>query len=159
MKQTLFALVSVVILFAFGCQNTPTTTTVDAGTSTAEDPKKQPEVYLYHSLVNNLLVREQPNKQGKTLSQIPHYEIVESAGELSPNKEKATLLGTEWEEPYLKVTLLNPEKLTGWAFSPGLKCVYAGSRASMPNIDKLRQFTGYLANLPAKSLESSQRLY
>lgn len=139
----------------FACKqnaNQPDANTVPA-------PVVKPEVILYAATVDKLNLRDQPNKNGQVLAQLTEGELVEGTGEVSANKEEATLRGMTYLEPYHKVATLSPEPKTGWAFGGGLLRLYAGSRAGIPHLDQLRQLTGLLKTLDAKNLESGKKAW
>jgi hypothetical protein len=122
---------------------------------TVVSPK--PEVYLYHVVVDKLNLREQPNKDGKVVTQFPEGDFVEGTGEMSSNKEEITLRGIPYMEPYLKVTSTTPEQHQGWAYGAGLKAIYAGPRSTTPDLGKLSQLSAHLKALKVNVLDSGKK--
>lgn len=134
----------------------------NAGTSQSQpvdDAKVKPEVYLFATTVDKLNLRDQPNKDGKVISQFAEGEFVEGNGAVSDNKEEAQLRGITYVEPYFNVTSTTPDQHTGWAYGGALQRVYAGSKANSPDLGKLTQFTTFLKTLDAKKLESGKKAW
>ena len=126
---------------------------------TTPPPAPKPEVYLYLVSVDKLNLRDQPNKNGKVVTQFAEGDFVEGPGEISANKEEVTLRGIPFNEPYFKVTTTTPEQHTGWAYSAGLVPVYAGSRSIAPDLGKLTQFSVFLKTLNVKKLDSGKKAW
>ncbi len=141
-----------------GNAGTATTPTAMPITDTPP-PSAKPEMYLYMAKVDKLNLRDQPNKGGKVITQFKEGEYVESTGEVSANKEKATLRGIEWDEPYYKVTSTTPEQHTGWAYGGALQRVYSGPRATSPDLGKLSQLSMFLNTLDVKKLDSGKKAW
>ncbi len=159
---TLFA--ALTVFAACGDSNAPT----NSGTPSAltappipatPPPSAKPEIYLYIAKVDKLNLRDQPNKGGKVITQFKEGDFVEATGEVSANKEKATLRGIEWDEPYYKVTSTTPEQHTGWAYGGALQRVYGGPRATSPDLGKLTQLSMFLKTLDVKKLESGKQAW
>jgi hypothetical protein len=156
--QFLAPLALVLLLSACGSDSPPANTAATPAVST-EDPKIKPEVYLFATTVDKLNLREEPNKNGKVITQLAEGDFVESTGEVSVNKEEAQLRGITYLEPYFKVTSTTPEQHNGWAYGGALQRVYAGSRPNSPDLGKLSQFTMFLKTLDAKKLESGKKAW
>ncbi|MDO8368246.1 MAG: hypothetical protein Q7T20_15710 [Saprospiraceae bacterium] len=159
----IFAL-SVLLASAFlvTCKNDPkqAANSVDQETTLpTPPPSPKPEIYLFAVSVDKLNLREQSNKNGKVITQFAEGEFVEGAGEISANKEEVTLRNIPYNEPYLKVTSTTPEQHKGWAYSAGLVPVYAGPRATSPDLGKLVQFTTFLKKLNVKKLDSGKKAW
>ncbi len=122
-------------------------------------PSAKSEVYLYITKVDKLNLRDQPNKGGKVITQLAEGEFLEGTGEVSANKEKATLRGIEWNEPYFKVASTTPQRHTGWAYGGALQRVYSGPRATSPDLGKLAQLSMFLKTLDPKKLASGQQAW
>jgi len=122
-------------------------------------PSPKPEVYLYATSVDKLNLRDQSNKNGKVVTQFAEGDFVEGNGEVSANKEEVTLRGIPYNEPYFKVTSTTPEQHNGWAFSAALVPVYAGPRATSPDLGKLVQFSSFLKTLNVKKLNSGKKAW
>lgn len=129
-------------------QNTPSQ-------QTATQPVR-PDCILYVARVDKLNVREQATKNAPVVTQIGEGAIVEGTGEVSDNKEEATLRGFTWLEPYYKI---NTGAQTGWAYGGALQRIYAGSRAESPDRNALAGLTGFLKTLDAKQLESGKKAW
>lgn len=127
--------------------------------SATPPPSAKPEMYLYIAKVDKLNLRDQPNKGGKVITQFKEGEFVEATGEVSPNKEKATLRGIEWDEPYYKVTSTTPAQHTGWAYGGALQRIYSGPRATSPDLGKLTQLSTFLKSLDVKKLDSGKKAW
>lgn len=163
-KTSIVTLFAVATFFA-ACDNAakPTDSGVPTKTSppvsATPPPSAKPEMHLYMANVDNLNLRDQPNKGGKVITQFKEGEFVEATGEVSTNKEKATLRGIEWEEPYYKVTSTTPQQHTGWAYGGALQRVYSGPRATSPDLGKLVQLSMFLKTLNVKKLESGKQAW
>ena len=119
----------------------------------------KPEVYLYAVSVEKLNLREESNKNGKVITQFPEGGIVEGSGEISANKEEATLRDIPYNEPYFKVKSIVAPQQSGWAYSAALKPVYAGSRATSPDITRLTEFSSFLKSLSVTKLENGKKAF
>ncbi len=154
------AFIATTILFA--CKNDPKQAALIPPTETTlttPPPSPKPEIYLYMVSVDKLNLRDQSNKNGKVVTQFPEGNFVEGTGEVSANKEEVTLRGIPFNEPYFKVTSTTPEQYTGWAYSAGLVPVYAGPRATIPDLGKLSQFSMFLKKLDVKKLDSGKKAW
>lgn len=138
-----------------GAPSALTTTPVPA----TPPPSAKPEIHLYIVKVDKLNLRDQPNKSGKVITQFKEGDFVEATGEVSATKEKATLRGIEWNEPYYKVTSTTPEQHTGWVYGGALQRVYSGPRATSPDLGKLTQLSMFLKTLDVKKLESGKQAW
>ncbi|MBL7795314.1 MAG: hypothetical protein JNJ90_02330 [Saprospiraceae bacterium] len=123
----------------------------------AEVPK--PEVYLYCTFYDAVLLRETPDLKGKVVTKLPMCEFLEGTGEGSKQKFDATLGGIVWREPFLKVMHLTPEQKSGWVFGGAVEPVYAGPRAGSPNLGDLANFGSHLAKLDLKNLDSGEKAW
>lgn len=153
-----FTLIVSILLGSCGTDNKPANTTATP-LAPSEDAKVKPEVYLFATTVDKLNLRDQPNKNGKVISQFAEGEFVEGNGEVSANKEEAQLRGITYLEPYFKVTSTTPEQHNGWAYGGALQRVYAGSKANSPDLGKITQFTTFLKTLDAKKLVSGKKAW
>lgn len=123
-------------------------------------PSAKPETYLYVAAVDNLLLRDQPTQKGsKVVAKFKEGEFVEGTGEVSANKEDATIRNIPMTEPYFKVVSTTPEQFTGWAFGGALQRVYAGPRSSSPDLGRLSQFTMFLKTLNVKKVDSGKKAW
>ena len=127
-----------------------------AKAAAAEKPVK-PDLYLYTVMVNDLNLREQAGKSGKVLSMLPEGSFVEGDGSVSAEREEVTLRGIFHNEPYVKIT--GPGELKGWAYGGALECFFAGTRAGMPDLQKVGQLTGFLKTLNTKELISGKKAW
>lgn len=135
-----------------------TTTPAPATTPTAATTK--PETWLYLVTVDNLLLRDQPTKNGsKVVAKFAQAEFVTGPGERSANKEEATLRNMPYNEPYYRVTSTTPEQHSGWAYGGGLLPVYAGPNATSPDLGRLVQFATFLKTLNTKKLDSGKKAW
>lgn len=154
-----FALLVISGICSFACKNEPKPALPSEISLPTPPPSPKPEVYLYSISVDKLNLRDQPNKNGKVVFQFPEGDFVEGLGEISANKEEVTLRNIPYNEPYLKVTSTTPEQYTGWAYSAGLVPIYAGSRATLPDLGKLSEFAMFLKTLNVKQLESGKKAW
>ncbi len=154
--QTLaLAVFAAALLFA--CKNTPKTLPPSETTLPTPPPSPKPEVYLYLVSVDKLNLRDQSNKNGKVVTQFAEGDFVEGQDEVSANREEVTLRNIPYNEPYFKVTSTTPEQHNGWAYSAALVPVYAGPRATSPDLGKLVQFSTFLKTLDVKKLDSGKK--
>ena len=123
----------------------------------AEVPK--PEVYLYCTFFDAVLLRETPDLKGKVVTKLPMCEFLEGTGEGSKEKFDAMLGGIGWHEPFLKVMHLTPEQKSGWVFGGAVESLYAGPRAGSPNLGDLANFGSHLAKLDLKNLDSGAKAW
>jgi hypothetical protein len=130
-----------------------------ATTPSTPPPDSKPGFYLYAVGVDNLNLREQPNKNAKVVAQFAEGEFVEGTGETSTNKEEVSLRGIPYNEQYVKVISTTPQQHAGWAYGGALNLVYAGERANSPDLGKLSQLTLFLKTLNAKKLESGKKAW
>jgi hypothetical protein len=93
------------------------------------------------------------------LSKFKLGEFVTGTGNVSANKEEATIRNISMNEPYIQVVSTTPEQLKGWAYGGALLQVYAGSKASSPDLGKLVQFSMYLAPLDTHSPENGKKAW
>ena len=158
--QTL-ALLALAALF-FSCKQdakqAATTPAPTAPEATAPTVAK-PESYLYAVAVDKLNLRDQPNKAGKVLAQFAEGEIVEGTGQVSANKEEATLRGITWTEPYFEVKSPTAGQPNGWAYGGALQPIYAGQRTGSPDIGKLKALNAHFKTLNTKQLESGKKAW
>ncbi len=162
MKKLLFCLVFLNLIFT-NCKNetknTSNTTQTNSNTTSVNDAKSKPEVYLYSVVTENLILRDQPNKQSNTLLKLGLKDFVTSTGELSKDSIDAKVNGLDYRGPFMKVTSTTPEQTQGWIFEPALTRVYAGSKANSPDLGKLTQLSTFLSTLPVKKLDSGQKAW
>ncbi|MCY7330859.1 MAG: SH3 domain-containing protein [Saprospiraceae bacterium] len=154
----------VVINLLAACNNVPNNSGTPAmqtppPVAATPPPSAKPEMHLYMAKVDKLNLRDQPNKSGKVITQFKEGEFLEATGEVSANKEIATLRGIEWEEPYYKVTSTTPEQHTGWAYGGALQRVYSGPRATSPDLGKLSQLSMFFKTLDVKKLDSGKKAW
>ncbi len=164
MKQykifSLFAFLAFVLLLA--CKNDSkqaNNSSVQETSLPTPPPSPKPEVYLYAVTVDKLNLRDQSNKNGKVITQFAEGDFVAGTGEVSANKEEVTLRNIPFNEPYFKVTSTTPEQHNGWAYSAALVPVYAGPRATSPDLGKLVQFSTFLKTLSVKKLDSGKKAW
>ncbi len=135
------------------------TTTPPVAPETTTPTTAQPESYLYVATVDKLNLRDQPNKAGKVLAQFAEGEIMEGTGQVSANKEEATLRGISWTEPYFEIKYPTPGQPTGWVYGGALFTIYIGQRTSSPDMGKLGQLNAHLKTLNTKQLESGKKAW
>lgn len=153
----LVAFAAAALLFA--CKNEPKAGSPVETTLPAAPPSPKPEIYLYAVTVDKLNLRDQSSKNGKVVTQFAEGDFVEGTGEVSANKEEVTLRDIPYNEPYFKVKTITPQQQEGWAYSAALVPVYAGSRATSPDLGKLTQFSTFLKTLDAKKLDSGKKAW
>lgn len=158
-KTLVLAVFSAVMLFACKQDTKQPSVLPDSTASPSPISTARPEIFLYAVMVDKLNLRDQPNKNAQIISQLAEGQFVEGTGEMSANKEEATLRGMTYNEPYFKVVTAAPEQKTGWAYGGALQCVYAGSRAGRPDLEKLARLTGFLKTLDVKKLESGKKAW
>lgn len=117
----------------------------------------RPEVYVYMATVDRLNMREAPNKTSKVVTQLAEGEFVDGFGEISANKDEATLRGIPYTEPYYKVVSVANGSASGWVFGGALLPVYAGPRHISPDMGKLAPLAAFLKTLDPKQLESGKQ--
>lgn len=162
MKNTLISLGLVAFATAVlpSCKNEPKPTSSATEPNLPAPPDSpKPEMYLYAVGVDKLNLREEPNKNSKVVVQFPEGDFVEGSGEVSSNKEEVTLRNIPYKEPYFKVKSTTPEQHTGWAYSAALLPVYAGPRATSPDLGKISQFSMFLHTLDTKKLDSGKKAW
>ncbi len=162
-KAALLILSTGLVVFSCTSNVNKSETKSDVQTDIAEStppPSPKPEIYLYLVTVDNLLLRDQPTQKGsKVVGKFKSGEIVQGAGETSPNQEEATIRGIPITAPFIKVTSTTPEEETGWVFSGAVQVVYAGSRATSPDLGKLVQLSTFLKSLNTKQMSSGQKAW
>ncbi len=151
-----FVLIALAILSGCGTDSKPSSI-APPPPEAAPPASPKPEVLLYAVTVNKLNLREEPNKNAKVITQLAEGEFVEGSGEVSANKEEATLREIPYNEPYYKVKSTSTGQQAGWAYSAALKPVYAGSRATSPDIPRLTQLSAFLKTLNPAKLESGKK--
>ena len=159
----IFSLVAITTIVLFACKNdlkqaVTTPPTVETSLTTPPASPK-PEIYLYAVAVDKLNLRDQSNKNGKVITQFAEGDFVEATGEVSTNKEEVILREIPYNEPYFKVTSTTPEQHNGWAYSAALVPVYAGPRATSPDLGRLVQFSTFLKTLNFKKLDSGKKAW
>lgn len=109
--------------------------------------------------VDKLNLRESSTQKSKVVTQFLEGDFVEGTGEISSNTEEVVLRNIPYNEPYYKVTSTTPEQHTGWAYSAALIPVYAGPRATSPDLGKLYTFSAFLKTLNVKKLDSGKKAW
>jgi hypothetical protein len=123
-------------------------------------PAVKPEMYLYYNTVKNLLLRDKPTQTGsKVITKFEMGDFLEGTGVISDNKEEATIRNIPMEEPFYEVISTTPEQYKGWAFGGALLRVYAGPRATAPDLGQLSQYTLLLRTLNIQKLESGKKAW
>ena len=92
----IFRILSAIAIVAViqSCQSDSKPGSIPKPTAVNEAPvTPRPSVYLYMVMVDNLNLREQPNKSGRVIVRFPEGSFVEGTGVISDNKEEATLRG------------------------------------------------------------------
>lgn len=153
-EKTFYLLLFASALTLFAC-NHPPKQPADQTVSVPAAPVK-PEIILYATGVDKLNLREQPSKEGKIIAQISEGRFLSGTGEVSTNKEEATLRNIPYNEPYIRVSA---GQQSGWAYGGALIPVYAGSLAGIPDTNQLQQLTGFLKTLNTKKLESGRQAW
>lgn len=152
---TLFLLTALAIFYACGSDSRPGSSVPPAPES-APPKSPKPAIYLYQVTVDKLNLREQPNKKGNVITQFAEGSFVEGTGEISPNREAATLRGIPYNEPYFQVKSSDYQHL-GWVYSAALEPVYAGSRATSPDMNRLSKLSTFLKSLDVTRLENGKK--
>lgn len=104
-------------------------------------------------------IRQGASKTAAVLGQAGRGEFVEGLGEISPNRDTATLGDREYVEPYYKVRTLRPDQLEGYLFGGGLQLLYRGRRDQSPDLAQLTQYAAFLKELPMTELGSGGRIW
>lgn len=128
-------------------------------TEASQPASQQPEVYLYGTFYDAVLLRETPDLKGKVVTRLPMGSFLEGSGERSKEKTEATLGGITWLEPFLKATYLTPDQQTGWIHGATVETVYVGPRADSPNLGDLTKFGSHLAQLDVKLMGSGEKAW
>jgi len=153
----IFALTAVAISLLVACKNDPKSATSTETTAPPSSPK--PEIYLYMVTVDKLNLRESSSQKSKVVTQFAEGDFVEGTGEVSSNTEEVVLRNVPYNEPYFRVTSTTPEQHNGWAYSAALELVYAGPRATSPDLGKLYAFSAFLKALDPKKLDSGKKAW
>ena len=124
----------------------------------ANSGTNKPEILLYATCVDNLLLREQPNKQGKVIDKFREGDFVVGSGIVSENKEEVVLRDIPYNEPYIKVSS-TLRQMQGWAYGGGLLCIYAGTKAGSPELSHLSQLSKFTTTLNTQKLENGKRVW
>lgn len=138
-------------------QITPQEMATSAQQSASAPESAPPQIYIYAVEVDKLNLREQPSKTAKVVAQFAAGDLVEGTGELSSNKEEATLRGIPYFEPYIKVITTTGSAASGWAYGGALKPVYAGPTNIKPDLERVRSLSKYLSSLDVKQLENGSK--
>ncbi len=162
MRVFLFAILAGFTLFQ-ACQS-PKQNDAKAPTATAEESlppaSPKPEIYLYLVTTDNLLLRDQPTQKGsKSLGKFKLGDIVQGGGEVSGNKEEASIGGIPITAPYIKVSSTSADEKAGWLFGGGIYPLYAGARGTMPDLGRLAQLSAYLQSLDVSKVESGKKAW
>jgi hypothetical protein len=160
MRSSLFSPIFVIIAWTafIGCGADSKSPSIAPPPPEAAPPASpKPEVLLYAVAVDKLNLREEPSKNGKVVAQLAEGDFVEGSGEVSATKDEVTLRGIPYNEPYFKVKSTGAAQHQGWAYSAALKPVYAGSRATIPDLARLAQFSSFLKTLSPSKLESGKK--
>ncbi len=163
MKINLLALASTAALVCAltACNSEPkaTTATAPPGELPSAPASPKPEVLLYATVYDAMLLREQPDQAAKVVEKLPFGEFLEGTGEQSAKKISAELGRVQWNEPFLKAQHLSPQENTGWIFGGGVQIVYAGSRTTSPDLGRLVQLTSRLKSLNPKLVSSGAQAW
>lgn len=162
---TSFLLQFVAAVLFISCNSTPggqqgADKTTSSNPPTSQPVQAKPEMSLYMVKVDNLLLRDQATKNGsQVVSKFSAGEFVEGTGNVSGNKEEATIQGMVLNEPYVEVVSTTPEQKKGWAYGGALVQVFSGARKESPDLGKLTQFCTALKGLNTKKLESGKKIW
>ncbi|MBX2889680.1 MAG: hypothetical protein KF734_02015 [Saprospiraceae bacterium] len=157
MKST-YALLSTIILSAVTFAACKQDNKKD-DTSSPTPSAAKPALILYIVTVDKLNLREEPNKSGKVLVQIAENTLVEGTGDISNNREEATLRNLTYNEPYHKIIVNSPTQHTGWAYGGALMRIYAGPKDGSPDFASIAQLATFLRTLDAKKLDSGKKAW
>lgn len=153
----LLLLASAFLLFA--CNQAPQKQAVTSPNAEKQAAPVKPEVILYVTGVDKLNLREQPSKEGKVISMIAEGRFLAGSGEVSPNKEEATLRGIPYNEPYIRVAMTISGQQNFWAYGGALIPVYAGPLTGIPDTGLLLKFTDFLKTLNTKKPDSGKQAW
>lgn len=166
MKITAFCFSIAVFLLCFAaCKSNTTSTGKDAPTIVAAEESvppssPQPDLYYYVVTTDNLLLRDKPTQNGSSSQgKLRAGEFVQGNGDVSSDKEEATIGGIPITAPFIKVSTTTPDEKNGWAFGGGLQAIYAGARNTSPDLTKLKQFSVFLQSLDLQKMESGQKAW
>lgn len=137
----------------FACKSDSPKTTADS------DAPARPELFLYAANVDNLRLRDKPNRNSGVIAQVKEGAMLEGAGNESTNQEEIELRGIPYRAPYYQVTALSGEKPSGWAFGGALTCVYAGTRKDSPDAARIGAFAEYLKALNPKDIAAGGKAW
>ena len=121
--------------------------------------QEKPEMILYAATVDKLNLRDQPNRNGKVLTQVAEGTLLEGTGESSDIKEEVILRGISYNEPYLKISAVAGAPQAGWAYGAALQPVYSGKRDDGPDQGKITQLTALLNSLDTKEMSSGKKAW
>lgn len=116
-----------------------------------------PQVCIYAVEVDKLNLREQPSRTAGVVAQFAAGDLAEGTGEVSSNREEATLRGIPYFEPYYKVSTTAGTSASGWAYGGALRAVYAGPVNIKPDMERVRSLSKYLCTLDVKQYENGSR--
>ena len=87
-----------------------------------EDAKTVQENTILLAIVDNLRIRDKPNKTAEILGEMDFGEEATYLGEATPTKEKITLREKERNAPWKKVSFVTKENkvIAGWIYAGGL---------------------------------------
>lgn len=109
------------------CKDTNSGETKDAKTTNIEEEAKekeaevkdQKETVTVYAWVDNLRIRQQPDRKAIIVNTVPEGAKLEFLGEKTDFTEKINLRGSLFDEPWLKVK--TEQGLEGWVFGGAIK--------------------------------------
>ena len=105
------------------CQNNATET----GENLSAEPESSPPIpakdlqskNALYAWVDNLNIRGVPNTKGKTVATVQTSDLLQFTGEKSPKTETIVLRGVAYDEPWLKIKMVDGQE--GWVFGGAVK--------------------------------------
>lgn len=159
-KINLLLFIPIIGAMLSSCKSEPAKTASEpsAPAATSATSNAKPDYYLFTTMYDAMQLRATPDLKAAVAGKLSMGELLEGSGEKSSNRAEATLGKVMWIEPFYKVNQVS-SGASGWIFGGGVQTVYAGSKASAPDVKRLGAFTSYLKTLPVTKLESGKKAW
>lgn len=162
-----FLLISSLLVFFWSCgsENAKPTQESSNNNPPAAKPdgsasESKVEFEVFRVQVDNLLLRNEPTQKSATIvGKLQQGDLISGNGTESEAKEQAEIRGIQMQSAYYQVQTLENTPKTGWAFGGALQRLYAGSKASAPDLNRLQLFSTRLKTLNNKQLDSGKRAW
>lgn len=113
-----------------------------------------PEVIYYQVTVDKLRGRSMPGRKSEVITKISEGTVVKFLDQVSDFKDKITLRGKEYNEPYRLVELEDGKQV--WLYGGALKKYYAGPEMEEP--DQVAALQDFIKTLPTDKEEAGNLL-